>query len=223
MARLFITQREQNLISDWTKEITKDVIGQYIMYYAISDAKSADGGIYGESCRKVPENPIKIDVRAGVPTNDMVQTDFGPEVTEKLEILVHARDLVDKRISISLGDFFSYGDGFYEILKVNQLKPIYGQVEHVDGYRITSSRTRRDQFLRAVTGPTTYGGYPEDTDAIQRNFSQQRGESEIDGDETGDKRELVSNGTYDPPIDGPRKIADTGSISNPAHSFYGED
>jgi len=223
MARLFITQREQNLISDWTKEITKDVIGQYIMYYAINDAKSADGGIYGESCRKVPDHPVKIDVRAGTPENDMVQTEFGPEVTEVIDILVHARDLADKHINIGLGDFFSYGDAFYEIMKTVQLKPIYGQVEHIDGYKIKGSRTRRDQFLRAALGQSSYGASPEDENAVQNNFSQQRGESEIDGDETGDRRELIANGTYDPPLNGPRKITDTNSISNPAHSFYGED
>ena len=35
MARLFITPRELNFISDITKEIIKDVVGQKVYYYPI--------------------------------------------------------------------------------------------------------------------------------------------------------------------------------------------
>jgi hypothetical protein len=37
MARLFITPREINFISDITKELIKDVVGQKIIYYPISE------------------------------------------------------------------------------------------------------------------------------------------------------------------------------------------
>ena len=37
MARLFITPREINFINDLAKEIVKDVIGQKIYYFSISE------------------------------------------------------------------------------------------------------------------------------------------------------------------------------------------
>ena len=37
MARLFITPREIDFISDVTKEIVKDVIGQKIYYYKVRE------------------------------------------------------------------------------------------------------------------------------------------------------------------------------------------
>ena len=49
MARLFITPREVDFISDLTKEITKDVIGQKIYYYSISEAKTKIKVIFANS------------------------------------------------------------------------------------------------------------------------------------------------------------------------------
>ena len=40
MGRLFITQREINFINDIAKEVVKDVIGQKIYYFPISEIKS---------------------------------------------------------------------------------------------------------------------------------------------------------------------------------------
>ena len=37
MARLFITSREIDLISDLTKEIIKDVVGQKVYYYRVRE------------------------------------------------------------------------------------------------------------------------------------------------------------------------------------------
>ena len=40
MSRLFISQREVDLISDLTKEVIKDVIGQKVYYFPVSEIKS---------------------------------------------------------------------------------------------------------------------------------------------------------------------------------------
>ena len=57
MARLFITPREVDYISDLTKEITKDVIGQKIFYYSVSMTKTAVHRVYDEAPNKIFENP----------------------------------------------------------------------------------------------------------------------------------------------------------------------
>mgnify|MGYP003127954346 FL=1 len=40
MARLFLTPREINFMNDIAKELVKDVIGQKIYYFPISEVKS---------------------------------------------------------------------------------------------------------------------------------------------------------------------------------------
>ena len=42
MARFFITQREINFINDIAKEVVKDVVGQKIYYFPISETKTKD-------------------------------------------------------------------------------------------------------------------------------------------------------------------------------------
>ena len=61
MGRFFITPREINFINDIAKEIVKDVIGQKIYYFPISEIKSKVHDVYEESPDKVFENPIEID------------------------------------------------------------------------------------------------------------------------------------------------------------------
>ena len=48
MARLFITPREVDFINDTAKEIVKDVIGQKIFYFPISEIKTNVHDIYEE-------------------------------------------------------------------------------------------------------------------------------------------------------------------------------
>ena len=63
MARLFITPREIDFISDITKEITKDVIGQVIYYYKPRVDLSKIHDIYSEATEKVFDPPVEIDCR----------------------------------------------------------------------------------------------------------------------------------------------------------------
>ena len=61
MARLFITPREINFINDIAKEVIKDVIGQKIYLFQISEIKSKVHDVYEESPDKVFESPIELD------------------------------------------------------------------------------------------------------------------------------------------------------------------
>jgi hypothetical protein len=59
MSRLFITEREINFINDIGKELTKDVVGQKIYYFSISNIKSQVHDVYEESPDKIFEKPIE--------------------------------------------------------------------------------------------------------------------------------------------------------------------
>lgn len=221
MARLFITQREQSLISDWTKEVTKDVIGQRIFYYPISERKSAKGDLYDESSKKAFENPIEIDARVGNPTNAIEQTEFGPETTTTLEAYVHYRDAIDKGFEIVVGDFFTYGKNTYEISSAVLLRTIYGQVEYSDGWKISGVKARKSTLKVAIKGPTDIKDESVDPEAVQKTFVQQRGMPTNTNGETNDKREMIENGNFSQPIEGQRSVKESGKPAG--NSFYGED
>jgi len=222
MARLFITPRELNFISDITKEIVKDVIGQKIFLYPISEIKTKTHGVYSEALRKVYDNPISLD--AIVDTNFQSDTKidkFGVDAQFKIEVYVQHRDLIDKGIRVSIGDFFSFSDIFYEISESTFMRNIYGLPEHKDGVKLVGVKARAGLFDSPIIGPTDISY--SDVDAVQNEFNQQRGEStDSSGQPTGDKRDLIESGVLDKPLTGPKEVSQNGDPNNVGSAFYDE-
>lgn len=206
-----------NFISDLTKEIIKDVNGQSIIYYPISESKTKTHGVYNEAMEKFFDAPIKIDcfVDAQYQT-DTVINQFTIDATYKLDVFVQYRDLVDKGIEPSVGDFFSFSDVFYEITQVRIMKNIFGQAEHKEGLVIVGTKSREQQFKAPIIGPTDIAY--TDGDAIQHTFVQQRGQVENSEGPTGDRREMIEQGVIDKPLTGPKQVSPAGAQFD--NSFY---
>lgn len=187
MARLFIGAREVQFINDLTKEFIKDVAGQFINYFPVSSIKSSVHKVYNESLQKIFENPIAIPALVGQPEYSSKTTNFGPDVEAKIEVLIQYKDLQDKGVVLSEGDFFSYDDIFYEILTfTNAGKNIFGLAEYNVSWKITARNARLNQLDVPNLPPPRLS--PDD---IQRVFEQQRGlPITNDGQETGDVREM---------------------------------
>jgi len=206
MARLFVTQRELSFISDITKEIIKDVVGQKIYYYPISELKTKSHIIYNEAVKKIYDNPIEIEGLVDANFQQTTKIDkFGIDRQFQIEVFMQYRDLVDKGITVSIGDFFSFDELFFEITEVAITRNIYGMPEHKDGVKVIGVKSREGLFKAPFKGPTDISH--ADEDAIQTDFEQQRGNAlDSVGNPTGDKRDLRENGVLEAPIDGARKI-----------------
>jgi hypothetical protein len=222
MARLFITPRELNFISDITKELLKDVVGQKIYYYPISEHKTKTHGVYSEALKKVYDNPIAVDALVDNNFQSDTKIDkFGIDAQFKIEVYVQYRDLVDKGINVNIGDFFSFSDVFYEITERVFMRNIYGMPEHKDGVKLVGVKARESLFKAPTIGPTDIAR-PE-ADAVQTTFVQQRGEEfDQNGEPTGDKRDLVENGVLDKPLTGPKEVSPKGDYTDVGSSFYDE-
>ena len=222
MARLFITPRELNFISDITKEIMKDVVGQKIIYYPVSEIKTKTHGVYNESLKKIFDNPIIIDsfVHNEFQTETKINS-FGVDAQYKIEVYMQHRDLVEKGLQVNIGDFFSFSDIFYEITERNFMRNIYGMPEHKDGIRIVGTKARQGLFDTKVLGPTDISY--TDPDAVQETFVQQRGIDEDPNDPNGDVRDLVKKGVLDEPLTGQKEISNKGDSTGAGSSFYDED
>lgn len=225
MARLFITPRELNFISDITKEVIKDVIGQKIYYYPISESKTVTHGIYNEAMQKVYDGPFIID--ALVDNNFQADTKidaFGVDAKFKIEVYMQHRDLVEKGINVNIGDFFSFSDVFYEVTERVFMRNIYGLPEHKDGVKLVATKARDGQFNAPTLGPTDISR-PE-PDAVQKKFEQQRGRKENSEGPTGDVRDLVKEGVLDESLTGPKQVSEKGANEDGSHhgsAFYDED
>lgn len=189
-----------------TKEIIKDVVGQKIYYYPISELKTKTHSVYNEAVKKIYDNPIEIECLVDTNFQQSTKIDkFGVDKQYMVEAFVQYRDLVDKGINVSIGDYFSFDAIFYEITEAVVTRNIYGLPEHKDGIKLIGTKSREGLFKAPLKGPTDISY--TDEDAIQTDFEQQRGNAlDSSGDPTGDKRDLIENGVLDRPIDGIRKI-----------------
>lgn len=223
MSRLFITPRELNFISDVTKEFIKDVVGQFIFLYPINELKTRSHGVYNEAMKKVFDNPIRLDCLVDTQFQSDTKIDqFGVDAQFKIEAYVQYRDLVDKGITVSIGDFFSFSDVFYEVTERLFMRNIYGMPEHKDGVKLIGTKARETQFKALLQGPTDIAR-PE-ADAVQTTFHQQRGQASNAEGVTGDKRDLQADTVLGAPISGAKEVSPRGDTEHSGTSaFYDED
>ncbi len=220
MARLFVTPREIDFINDIAKEIVKDVIGQKIYYFPISEVKTQVHDVYEEAVDKVFENPIEIDALVKYEAQNVTTNKFGSEETYNIEAYIQSRDLLDKGIQVTEGDFFSYGDTFFEVIKAPSSDTIFGQIEHKRFITITGKQSRKGQFISKVFGPTDESY--SDSDAVQNTYVQQRGFEENRLGKTGDVRDLQKKGILDAPLTGPAEVSPKGTDTKAGSAFYDE-
>jgi hypothetical protein len=220
MGRLFVTPREIDFINDIAKEIVKDVIGQKIYYFPISEVKTQVHDVYEEAVDKVFENPIEIDALVKYEAQNVTTNKFGSEETYNIEAYIQSRDLLDKGIQVTEGDFFSYGDTFFEVIKAPSSDTIFGQIEHKRFITITGKQSRKGQFISKVFGPTDESY--SDSDAVQNTYVQQRGFEENRLGKTGDVRDLQKKGILDAPLTGPAEVSPKGTDAKAGSAFYDE-
>lgn len=217
MARLFITPRELDLISDITKELIKDVVGQKIFYYPVRTDVTQVHDVYEESTEKVFDPPIEIDALVEWSPGEIRTNKFGNEKFHSIEARVHSRDLTDRDLRMKTGDFMSYGSVFFEITQVVSISKIYGQVEHVTGYKLVGKQAREAVIDKMFLGPAAQT--LETEKVSQDTFVQQRGAATNDLGVTADRRELQADGKLEAPLTGPKKVIPDGVNS----SFYGDE
>lgn len=222
MSRLFLTPREINFIGDITKELIKDVVGSYIYYYAINEIKTKTDVVYNEALRKIFDQPIKLDCLVDNHFQADTKIDqFGVDAQFKIEAYVQYRDLVDKGISVSIGDVFSFSDVFYEITEKVFMRNIYGMPEYKDGVKLIGTKARESFFKALTIGPTDIAR--PDPDAVQTTFYQQRGQATNAEGPTGDVRQLQNPDVVGPPITGAKEVSPKGGEFPGDSAFYDED
>lgn len=220
MPRLFVTQREIDFFNDIGKEIVKDIVGQQVIYWPVSTLKTKIHPVYNEAVKKIFENPIRVDALVGQPTWETRMTQFGPEQVNRLEVFIQARDLTQKNIEVSEGDFFTYGEQAYEIVSSVNMNNFFGQVEHEIGFKVTGILAKAGEFdPQRFYRPIDETAVPNPTP-----FEQQRGLPETTEGPTGDVRDVRERlGDDLGPIalgEGPRRVDVDSSLK--ANHVYDE-
>lgn len=223
MARLFITPREVDFISDLTKEINKDVIGQKIFYYKIREDLTNVHKVYEEAVDKVFDPPVEIAARVDWDPSEVKTGRFGTETMKSVQVYIHYRDLLDRNLKIREGDYFSYGDTYFEITSNTFTSLIFGQIEYKTGIRIVGKQARKGAINFAPVGPTDESDKNISETAVQESFVQQRGLPSNSEGETGDKRALEEQGKVEKIVNTPAEVSPKGDESGVSSTFYGDE
>jgi hypothetical protein len=222
MPRLFITPRELDLISDISKEIMKDVVGQKVYYYKVREDLSDVHEVYEESENKIFDPAVELDARVEWFQSDVTLNEFGIEEKSRITVWLQYRDIMHKQLEINEGDFLSYGETFFEVLTVKIDSTIYGQIEYSTGYTLSCKQSRKGLINKKPHGPTDESY--SDEDATQKTFVQQRGFEENRLGPTGDARALIEQGKLDLPISNePAEVSPRGDDSGVSSSFYADE
>lgn len=144
---LFLGEKERNLVKQVNDELTERIIGQTIMYYSISTVYTNFHSIYGEAIKKSFLNPVRIYalVKWGGYTTE--STNLGIDRRASLTVNFHRRRLTeDQNLFVREGDFILYADQFYEILTLDEPRPLFGQADFFMGIAAKCVKAREGLF-----------------------------------------------------------------------------
>ena len=128
---MFLGEKEKNLVKQINDEIIERVVGQQVLYFPIDIEHTDFHPLYGEAIEKTFMPPVRVYARVeyqGVETN--VVDNLGLDKKTGLKIMFHKRRLTeDQKLFVREGDFVRYGSIFYEIVKTNEPKHLFGQAD----------------------------------------------------------------------------------------------
>jgi hypothetical protein len=127
---LFAGKKEKDLVKQVNDEVIERVVGQTVLYYAISIEHTNFNPVYGEAIQKTFLNPVRVHALVKYDSQSTKTTNLGVDRIEKISVFFHKRRLTeDQNLFVREGDFILYGDNYYEILTLEEPKWLYGQVE----------------------------------------------------------------------------------------------
>ena len=128
---MFLGEKDRDLVKQVNDEITERVVGQQILYFPIDIDHTNFHPLYGEAIEKTFLPPVRVFALVeyqGVETQYM--ENIGLDKTTKISVKFQKRRITeDQDLFVREGDFVRYGAIFYEIVKLNEPKHLFGQAD----------------------------------------------------------------------------------------------
>ena len=145
---LFLGKKERDLVKQVNDELIEKVIGQQILYYPIDIEATNFHELYGEAIKKTYMSPVR--VYALVEFTEYA-TEYlasaGIDKTWEINVHFHQRRLQeDQDLFVREGDFVLYGEFYYEIVKLEEPRKLFGQVDHSFEISARCRRARKGLF-----------------------------------------------------------------------------
>jgi hypothetical protein len=185
---LFLGKKERDLTKQINDEIIERVIGQTIIYFPINVKNTHFHPLYGEAIEKVFLRPVVIKALVKLDSDETSTEIYGLDKDSQLTINFHKRRLTeDQDLFVREGDVVFYGTKFYEIMKLAEPRPLFGQIEHKFEIQATCKRARQGFFDEPIAILQIREKYRQ----TQRNIYDIIAETDVDGACDG-KIQLIS-------------------------------
>lgn len=144
--RLFIGDQEINYFNSIGKELIQEIVGQKIIYYAVSQEYTNDDDLYGEAMTKTTYAPVEINALVAYGEPEQSVTNFSIDTVYSLQVNFLLYELTERHIMPRVGDFVQYGSSFYEVQELTLPTLVYGQIDHKVNARAICRIARDGQF-----------------------------------------------------------------------------
>lgn len=126
---LFFGKKEREFVKSTTDQLVECVIGQQILYFPIDIERTNYHKLYGEAIEKVFLSPVHAYVLVEFGGQSTENTNYGiDKKSSPIKVHFHKKRISeDQDLWVREGDFLQYGDNFYEIVDLNELKEMFGQ------------------------------------------------------------------------------------------------
>lgn len=143
---LFIGEKERAFFDSINKETIQRIIGQKIIYYAVSIEHTKVDELYNESISKTVFTPIEIN--ALVEFNEPIEstTNWSIDTRYTLSCYIHEKELKERNVEVREGDYVKFQRIFYEIKTVVRPQLTFGQGENPVMVKIECITSRESNF-----------------------------------------------------------------------------
>jgi hypothetical protein len=125
---LFLGKKERDLVKQVNDELIERVIGQSIAYYPVDLEHTNFHSLYNEAIVKTFLPPVRVYALVDFQGQETKTDKYGIDKIIKLKVHFHKRRLVeDQDLFVREGDFIAYGENYYEIVKLEEPKELFGQ------------------------------------------------------------------------------------------------
>ena len=127
---MFLGEKERDLVKQVNDEIIERVVGQSVAYYPIDLEHTNFHPLYNEAIVKSFLPPVRVYALVEFQGESTMTDKYGVDKTIKIKVHFHKRRLTeDQDLFVREGDFLAYGNNFYEIVKLEEPKELFGQVD----------------------------------------------------------------------------------------------
>jgi len=127
---LFLGEKERDLVKQVNDELIERIVGQVLAYYPIDLQHTNFHPLYNEAIVKTFLPPVRIHALVEFMGQTTETDKYGIDKSVKIKVHFHKRRLTeDQNLFVREGDFVAYGENYYEIVKLEEPKELFGQAD----------------------------------------------------------------------------------------------